>query len=249
MPSHTRFVAPEPFERISLAGTADWVSMAAMTRVLAVADEVDPSLYSRNVRRHEVELILACGDLPFDYLEFLVSMLNVPLGFVPGNHDPDLHPPDAIDSADFTKPFAWHWADRAHKGPQGCVNLDGWVKELSGVRVAGLGGSIRYSPGPNQYSETQMRSRAWRLRMRDLRRRLTDRHPVDILITHAPPRGVGDGDDRAHRGFQSFHTLIAKMGPRLLLHGHVHPYGERMPEREVGRTRVINVVGHKVIEL
>lgn len=249
MPSHTRFVAPEPFERTSLTGPPDWVSMAAMTRVLAVADEVDPSLYSRNVLRHEVDLILACGDLPFDYLEFLVTMLNVPLGFVPGNHDPDLHPPDAIDSADFTKPFAWHWDDRANKGPQGCVNLDGWVKELSGVRVAGLGGSIRYSPGPNQYSETQMRSRAWRLRIRDLRRRVKDRPRVDILITHAPPRGVGDGADRAHRGFQSFHALIARMGPRFLLHGHVHPYGEHMPEREVGQTRVMNVVGHKVIEL
>ena len=220
-----------------------------MTRVLAVADEVEPSLYSRNLMRHEVDLVLACGDLPFDYLEFLVTMLNVPLGFVPGNHDPDLHPPDAIDSADFTRPFGWHWDDRANKGPQGCVNLDGWVKVLAGVRVAGLGGSIRYSPGPNQYTERQMRARVRRLRLRDMRRRLKDRTPVDIVITHAPPSGVGDGGDRAHRGFATFHTLVAKMQPRLLLHGHVHPYGKHMVDGKIGDTRVINVVGHKVLEI
>ena len=61
-----------------------------MPRVLAVADEVVEALWTDRVRRHDVDLVLAAGDLPFDYLEFLAGALDRPCVFVPGNHDPDL---------------------------------------------------------------------------------------------------------------------------------------------------------------
>jgi len=35
----------------------------------------------------------------------------------------------------------------------------------------------------------------------------------------------------------------------VLLHGHIHPHGEPVPDRRIGTTRVVNVVGRKVLEL
>ena len=61
-----------------------------MTRLLAVADEVDRELYDPQIKELDVDLVVSCGDLPFDYLEFILTTLSVPLIFVPGNHDPEL---------------------------------------------------------------------------------------------------------------------------------------------------------------
>jgi Icc-related predicted phosphoesterase len=72
---------------------------------------------------------------------------------------------------------------------------------------------------------------------------------VDIVLTHAPPRGLGDGDDAPHHGFTCLHDLVAALRPRLLLHGHIHPYGQRMPDRMIGETRVVNVVGRRTMKL
>jgi Icc-related predicted phosphoesterase len=82
-----------------------------------------------------------------------------------------------------------------------------------------------------------------------LRLRLRLRHP-DILITHGPPAGVNEGTDGPHRGLVAVRRAVEWMRPRLLLHGHVHPYGrEIIREGQLGETRVINVVGHRLIEL
>ncbi|MGH2694195.1 MAG: metallophosphoesterase family protein, partial [Actinomycetota bacterium] len=117
-------------------------------------------------------------------------------------------------------------------------------------RVAGLGGSVRYSKGPNQYTQAEMRRRALRLELRGRVRRLRDGRGVDLLIAHSPPAGVGDDpDDPAHRGFKAFHRLVGSLSPRLLLHGHVHPFGREAPPGRLGATEVHNVVGHKVLEV
>src|ERR1700727_2220499 len=67
--------------------------------------------------------------------------------------------------------------------------------------IAALAGSLRYNDGPNQYTERQQARLARALRRRARWRVIRDHRPVDLLLTHAPPRGVGDGDDPAHRGF------------------------------------------------
>jgi calcineurin-like phosphoesterase family protein len=221
-----------------------------MTRLLAVADEVDNSLYSGRVVKVRPDVVIACGDLPFDYLEYLVTMTNVPLLFVPGNHDPDLKAkPGGIDPEDFTRPFQFPRMRRDPAGPLGCLNADLRVFDCAGLRIAGLGGSMRYKPGPNQYTERQMRRRARALQARVRWRRARDRRPLDIFATHAPALGVGDGDDPPHRGFACFHDVVRSLTPRLHIHGHVHPYGRVAPRRRVGSTLVINVVGHTVIEI
>jgi Icc-related predicted phosphoesterase len=124
------------------------------------------------------------------------------------------------------------------------VNLDGRIVEVAGLRIGGLGGSIRYSEGPNQYTQAQMRRRARKL---GLRARL--RGGLDVLITHGAPLGVSDEDDPCHLGFAAFHRLVANARPKVLLHGHIHPHGEVRPDRAMGDTRVVNVIPFRLIEV
>jgi len=221
-----------------------------VTRILAIADEVSDSLWSGRVRRLDPNLVVACGDLPFDYLEYIVTMVNVPLVFVPGNHDPDLKAkPQTLSSQDFQRPLSLATLRREPAGPMGCSNADGRVVDEAGVGIAGLGGSVRYKPGPNQYTQRQMTRRALRLELSSVSRRARSHGKIDILITHSPPYGIGDGDDPAHRGFIAFHRLVTRLSPKLLIHGHVHPYGRVIPNHRLGSTTIVNVVGHRMLEL
>jgi Icc-related predicted phosphoesterase len=192
-----------------------------VTRILAVADEEDDHLTHARLVAMRPDLVVACGDLHFDYLDFIVSATNAPLVYVPGNHDPELPPP------------SW------------CTSADGRVVRVGGVVAAGLGGSMRYNDGPNQYTEREMQRRASRLASRTRIRG----HKVDLLLTHAAPLGLGDEDDPCHRGFACFHGLVERLSPRYLIHGHIHPYGRPCEDRTMGRTTVINAIPHRLIEL
>jgi calcineurin-like phosphoesterase family protein len=215
-------------------------------RVLAVADEVDEVLWHDPGSLVGVHLIAACGDLPFEYLRRLMDALDVPLVFVPGNHDPDVTGYREARSGLLVRaglPAEPPW-------PPGAVNADGCIVDVAGFRVGGLGGSVRYSAGPNQYTQRQQRHRARRLARRARARRWRDGRRVDLLLTHAPPRGAGDADDLAHRGFTAFHELVARLEPPLLLHGHIHPTGlSTPPSVTLGRTVVRNVVGRHVLDV
>ena len=185
--------------------------------------------------------MLGCGDLPFDYLEYLVSRLDVPLLYVPGNHAPSLKPPDTT-----WMPLS---IEVPAPGPAGCVNVDGRVVEARGLRIAGLGGSLRYKEGPNQYSQGQVGRRALKLEVRIRLNRVRDGRKLDVLVAHAPPYGLSDAKDAAHVGFVGTLRLIQHFQPLIAVHGHIHPFGRVLPERRVGNTRVINVVPSRVIEL
>jgi Icc-related predicted phosphoesterase len=207
-----------------------------------VADEVDEGLYGDKLTRLRPDLVLSCGDLPFDYLEYIVSCCNVPLLYVPGNHDPELRPED-----DTFTPLR---AEPPSRGPEGCINVDGKVLEAAGLRVAGLGGSMRYRPGPNQYTQAQMRWRALRIEMLARLKRGTAGRRLDVLVTHAPPEEVGSKEqDLAHQGFTAFSRLHRNLAPWLHVHGHVHPYGVAQPVLKVGVTEIVNAVPLRVIEL
>ena len=213
------------------------------TRILAIADEVDEGLYGDKLDRLDPHIVLSCGDLPFDYLEHIVSRLNVPLLYVPGNHDPDLSPGDSTWSALSAEP--------PRRRPEGCINVDGRVVEAAGLRVAGLGGSMRYKPGPNQYSDSQMRWRALRIEVLARLTRGRGRTPaIDVLLTHAPAEGSGGREeDVAHRGFAAFNRVIKNLRPRLHVFGHVHPYGVAQPTVRLGATMIVNAVPHRLIEI
>lgn len=190
-------------------------------RILAVSDEPSPYYYDHFVpgRLDEFDLILACGDLKRGYLEFLVTMAHCPVLYICGNHD------DALDK----------------NPPEGCVCVEDQIYEFNGVRILGLGGSYRYRPGNHMFTEQQMRRRVRRLRFRLWRHK-----GFDILMTHAPARGLNDFDTLPHRGFQCFLDLLDKYQPKYFIHGHIHrSYGVNIPQRtRRGQTTVINACGH-----
>lgn len=213
-----------------------------MVRILAVADEVSPTL-SCAVRGLDVDLIVGAGDLPWDYLDFLASTLNVPLVFVPGNHDPEVESAKQARGGLYTRDGVPCEAPCPHGG----INVDGRAVEVAGLRIAGLGGCVRYRPGPNQYTQRQYAWRAWKLVRRA--RRAFGGAPVDLLLTHAPPLGLGDQDDAPHVGVRALHGVLAALAPRWHLHGHIHPFGIPKPDRQVGPTTVRNVVPWQVLEV
>ena len=195
-------------------------------KILALADEELMVFWDYYVpgRLKEYDLILSAGDLKAAYLSFVVTMARAPLMYVHGNHD----------------------TGYAVTEPEGCDCIDAQIVEYRGLRILGLGGCLWYRPGDHQYTEKQMKKRIRRLRWK-----IAKYGGVDIVVTHAPPFGVGDGEDRAHRGFECFLKLIDTYRPRYLLHGHVHmSYGMNIQrEREYHGTKVINVCEKYVIDI
>lgn len=202
---------------------------------MAVGDEVSPVLEKAVLSESfpRVGLVLSCGDLPYDYLEFLVDAVRAPLVYVRGNHD---------------RPVETE--ARVIRAPWGGVDADGKVVEVAGLMVLGLGGSPRYAPkGENQYTEGEMRLRLLRLLPALWGRKIRAGKGLDILLTHAPPRGVHDAADPAHQGFQVFLDLIKRWKPKLHLHGHTPPRPSFPTETMVGVTRVIHVRGFRLLEI
>lgn len=195
-------------------------------KILAVADEECPALWDYYVpgKLKDYDLIVSCGDLKASYLSFLVTMGGKPLLYVHGNHDN-------------------RYADQP---PEGCDCIDDRIVTYNGIRILGLGGCLWYHEGPYQYTERQMRRR-----IRKLRFQLWKTGGVDIVVTHAPPRGVGDLDDAAHRGFLSLLELLDKYNPQYLLHGHVHlRYGiDNTRELTYNNTKVINTCERYVLDI
>jgi uncharacterized protein len=207
-----------------------------LLKILAVSDVVVDRLYSSQTPEYfrGVGMVLGCGDLPYEYLEYLVSMLNVPLLYVPGNHDPQFNE---------KKPSC-----RA----EGCENIDQRVTQVKGLNLAGLGGSIRYRPGsPNQYTQAQMYLRVISLIPKLLRQRLKTGRPLDIMVTHSPLRGVNEGGDAAHAGFSALRDLVRFFRPRYFLHGHTLFYKGNLvaPQTRVESTTVCNVYPYRLIEV
>lgn len=214
-----------------------------MVRALAVSDEEIAALPG-DADRLGVDLVISAGDLPYAYLADLTDRTDRPGVLVPGNHDPDL-------SGYTQRAGLWMRAGQPTRwpGPAGYEDADGRVVDVAGLRFAGLGGCVRYNTGPNQWTQRQQDRRARRLVRAARRRTRGDGRPVDVVLTHTPPRGCGDRDDGPHHGFECLHRIVEALRPRLLVHGHIHPYGEQVPDRFLGDTRVVNVVGRRVLEL
>jgi hypothetical protein len=219
-------------------------TLATVVRALVVSDEVVDGPRGDARPRGGVDLIIAAGDLPFDYLAELVDRFDRPGVLVPGNHDPDIsgYARGAGMWLRAGQPAEW-------PGPAGYDDADGRVVDVAGLRVAGLGGCVRYRAGPNQWTQAEQARRARRLVRAAQRMQRRDGRGVDVLLTHAPPRHCGDREDGPHHGFECLHDVVAALAPRLLLHGHIHPYGQPVPDRVLGTTRVVNVVGRRVLEL
>ena len=171
--------------------------------------------YFEKEKLEGIDLILSCGDLKPQYPSFLASFTQAPVLSVRGNHDDcyEIDPPD------------------------GCICIEDSIYNFNGLRIMGLGGSIKYNNGKNQYTQNQMKKRVKRMWFKLMRN-----HGFDILLTHAPAAGFHEGDDRAHKGFDIFSELIDRYHPKFFIHGHVHKDYSRnfVRQDQIGDTTVIN---------
>jgi Icc-related predicted phosphoesterase len=196
-------------------------------KILAISDEPSKALwdYASKERFEGIELILSCGDLPIEYLEHITNFTTAPILYVHGNHD----------------------GCYAGKEPGGCTCVDGAVYTYRGLRILGLGGSIRYNKAATyQYTEWGMKRR-----IAKLEKEVRKAGGIDLLMTHSPAKGLNDGTDNAHRGFACFNTLLDKYQPHYYVHGHTHlNYDARLPRVCTrGETTVINATERYVFEI
>ena len=206
-------------------------------KILALSDEVVDRLYTLAANHYfdDVDLLLSCGDLPYEYLEYLLTIANLPLYYVPGNHDPEYQ--ELVGDS------------RAEGG----VNLDLKTTRFDNFLIAGVGGSIRYRPdGINQYTQAQIYARILKLIPTLLLNKIRYGRALDILITHSPPFGIhDDSDSHAHQGLKALNLLIRWAKPRYHFHGHTHFYRQNLESSitQYGETEVMNIFPYKIIEI
>ncbi|PKL09144.1 MAG: metallophosphoesterase [Spirochaetae bacterium HGW-Spirochaetae-7] len=214
-------------------------------KILCVADTVDPLVDSVSIKKRfgDVDLVLGAGDLPMEYLSFIASALDRPVLFVFGNHnlgDLPFYRQGAVSS-----PFPAFDFQR----DSGATYIGFRMHREAGLIVMGLGGSLRYNDGRNQFTQTQMWLRVLARLPALLFNRLFRGRAVDVVLTHAPPRGIHDREDRCHQGFDAFLWLMRVFTPRYLVHGHVHLYDARENRLTTyGETVVCNAYGHFLID-
>ncbi|HOV37897.1 MAG TPA: metallophosphoesterase [Spirochaetales bacterium] len=218
-------------------------------KILCVADHVDPLIYTMSAKERfkDIDLVLSAGDLPMEYLGFISSMLNRPILFVFGNHN--------LKSLTlFNRKISLYSEidqfDSYLQNNYGST-YTGWkVTRTRGLLIAGLGGSMRYNDGENQYTDFQMYLKILKLIPGLLWNKIRYGRYLDILLTHAAPFGIQDQADLCHRGFRAFLWFMRVFKPRYLIHGHVHLYDLNAKRVDTYyQTQVINAYDHCVIEI
>lgn len=204
--------------------------------ILAISDVEVDMIYSPLItqRFKDVDLVIGCGDLPYYYLEYVISMLDKPLYYVRGNHAPR---------------FMEEGETSGRTYPWGGIDLHQAVKrDASGLLMAGIEGSLKYNKGLYQYSQPQMWQMIFAMVPRLMLNRLRYGRYLDIFVSHAPPWGIHDKEDLPHQGIKAFRWLIKVFKPAFALHGHIHIYQQYdVTETTYRSTRVINAYGYKLI--
>ena len=206
-------------------------------KILTVSDRAERSFFKENLLREKcqgINLILACGDLPPYYLEYLVNALNVPLYYVHGNHDEQPYQPYATK-----EPFA-----------KGCINIDQRIIVYKNLLIGGLAGAFWYKKGKYLYTEAQMHRKIFSMTPRLFVNKIKYKRYIDILITHAPPLGINDDKDLAHRGFKEFLTFMKAYKPAYLIHGHTpRQEGKEITMNFDHSTWIINTNPYSILEI
>jgi hypothetical protein len=205
----------------------------APIRLLAVSDDPDPAL-EHEVNRQalgRLDGIVGCGDLEPSYLGFLADAFHVPLAFVRGNHD-----------------RGGQWAAMSDEAPSPMAS--GRLIELGGVTIAPFSWP---GVGPDPVAMRNERKAWWdvlRATRQIFFRRLFRRHGPVLIVSHAPPRGVGDtASDPYHLGYAAYRWLLDRLRPPLWLHGHTTIAAVADWRDEHGPTTVANVTGSVIVEL
>jgi Icc-related predicted phosphoesterase len=216
-------------------------------RILCISDQIDPLIYTNSIKERfsDVDMVLSAGDLPLDYLDFIVSSLNIPAFFVFGNHQLK----DYAKYRGKPDPYTDNYTENEKLFPYiGAVHLGTKVKYEEGLIIAGLGGCMRYSKDENQYTEFQMKLEMIKIIPALIFNRIFRRRYLDILLTHASPRGIHDKPDLCHLGFNCFLWFMKVFKPRYLIHGHIHLYDlSELRTTKYMDTLVINAYSHFIL--
>lgn len=206
-------------------------------KILSVSDVELGFIYSPLIidRFKDVDLVISCGDLPYYYLEYIISLLNVPLYYVRGNHASPIESGSDVDRS----------------SPWGAIDLHQKVRRAAnGLLLAGIEGSVRYNLGPYQYSQGEMWWMVWKLVPGLFLNKLRFGRYLDIFVSHAPPWQIHDKTDLPHQGIKAFRWLIDVFQPAYHLHGHIHVYRQdEVTETLEKNTWVVNSYGYRVLVL
>ncbi|MBI9044476.1 MAG: metallophosphoesterase family protein [Anaerolineaceae bacterium] len=206
-------------------------------KILAVSDKEEKMLYSPTIanRFKDVSLIIGCGDLSYYYQEYILSMLNVPMYYVRGNH----------------AKIVEYGSGSQRCSPWGALDLHRKCRRTrEGVILSGVEGCIRYNRGNYQYLQSEMWSHVFSLVPSFLLNRMRFGRFIDVFVSHAPPWGIHDEDDLAHHGAKAFRWLLKVFKPAVHFHGHIHIYNsQKATETLFGKTWVVNAYGYQEIEL
>ena len=188
-------------------------------RILAVGDlHGDLAAVGRAVDRFRPDALVGVGDWgdASEVAEVDLARLfgRLPVATVFGNHDP----------------LDWLPQVRDGVGRPALLGV-GEVRDLGGVRVAGIGGIWAKSHRqPFYVTDADVADQA---------SRIAAAGPVDLLLTHGCPVGLADLTPQGRRGGQRCFLLANRaIAPAVHLCGHLHLAQERTLED--GR-RVLNV--------
>ena len=202
-------------------------------KILAVSDIELGFLYQPTIanRFYDVDLIISCGDLPHYYLEYMISMLNIPLYYINGNH---AHKIEITTGGE-------------RKYPWGAINVHRKnIVDDTGLLLAGIEGCLRYNMGPYQYSQTEMWSMVLNMAPKLILNKMKHGRFLDLFISHAPPWQIHDESDLPHQGIKAFRWLLKVFKPTYHLHGHIHVYrNDVITKTRFHQTDVINCYGYR----
>jgi Icc-related predicted phosphoesterase len=206
-------------------------------KILTVSDVELSYIYSPSIkdRFSDADLVISCGDLPYYYLEYIVSTLNIPLYYVRGNH---------ASKVEFSD-----WGQRQY--PWGGVDLHQKIeKSEKGLLMAGIEGCLQYNLGPHQYRQSEMWMMIYRLIPGLLLNRIRYGRYLDVFVAHAPPWKIHDQDDLPHQGIKAYRWFIKEFKPPIFLHGHIHIYRQdAITDTLLDQTHIINSYGYRVLTL
>lgn len=227
-----------------------------MMKLLCVSDFVDPMIYNQNVKEAfpDIDAVLCAGDLPLDYIDFIVSVLNKPTYWIFGNHNlegyKDYHGEKEYLPGNESKRFhgGTYLGFRTAICP-GLLIIDPKTGNQRPLLIAGVSGSRKYNNGKCQFTDKQMKLKLLLMVPELIKNKLRYGTYLDIFLTHASPRHIHDHEDPCHLGFDCFNWFLEKFKPALMVHGHIHLYDMR--EERIGKyyeTTVLNAYSHTIIE-
>jgi Icc-related predicted phosphoesterase len=176
-------------------------------------------------------------------------MLNKPLLFVFGNHNLKYFSYYKNFKSGFFSDVDYTNRKFINRINNGGIYIGGKIKKIKGILIAGLGGSKRYNNGLNQFTEVGMFFYILRLIPKLFFNKIFHGRYLDILLTHAPPKGIHDLKDRCHSGFKIFLWFIKTFRPKYFIHGHVHLLDlNKKRVTDYLNTRVINAYRYTVVD-